>query len=53
MSGWKIDIKSHGQLEEMGFAFDEYEDSDVTPDEAAVEEEVAVREESEVENADA
>ncbi|MBO5514337.1 MAG: transcription termination/antitermination protein NusA [Mogibacterium sp.] len=53
VSGWKIDIKSHGQLEEMGFAFDEYEDSDVTPDEAAVEEEVAVSEESEVENADA
>lgn len=28
VSGWKIDIKSHDQLEEMGFAFDEYEDSD-------------------------
>ncbi len=41
VSGWKIDIKSHGQLEEMGFAFDEYE------------EEVAASEESEVENADA
>lgn len=27
VSGWKIDIKSHEQLEEMGFAFDEYEDS--------------------------
>ena len=53
VSGWKIDIKSHGQLEEMGFAFDEYEDSDITPVEAAVEEEVAVSEESEVENADA
>ena len=53
VSGWKIDIKSHGQLEEMGFAFDEYEDSDITPVEAPVEEEVAVSEESEVENADA
>ena len=28
VSGWKIDIKSNSQLEEMGFAFDEYEDSD-------------------------
>ena len=28
VSGWKIDIKSHDQLEEMGFAFDEYEDSE-------------------------
>ena len=28
VSGWKIDIKSHEQLEEMGFAFDEYEDSE-------------------------
>ncbi len=53
VSGWKIDIKSHGQLEEMGFAFDEYEDSDDTPVEAQAEEEVAVSEESEVENADA
>ena len=53
VSGWKIDIKSHGQLEEMGFAFDEYEDSDIAPDEAPAEEEVAVSEESEVENADA
>ena len=29
VSGWKIDIKSNDQLKEMGFAFDEYEDSDV------------------------
>jgi N utilization substance protein A len=29
VSGWKIDIKSNDQLREMGFAFDEYEDSDV------------------------
>ena len=28
VSGWKIDIKSNDQLKEMGFAFDEYEDSD-------------------------
>lgn len=27
VSGWKIDIKSHEQLREMGFAFDEYEDT--------------------------
>ena len=57
VSGWKIDIKSHEQLEEMGFAFDEYEDSeDVAneiPEDAAIEEEVTAVEESEVENADA
>lgn len=29
VSGWKIDIKSHDQLREMGFAFDEYEDTDI------------------------
>ena len=52
VSGWKIDIKSHEQLEEMGFAFDEYEDSDVIPEEIAGDE-VAIIEESEVENADA
>lgn len=28
VSNWKIDIKSNDQLREMGFAFDEYEDSD-------------------------
>jgi N utilization substance protein A len=28
VSGWKIDIKSRAQLEEMGFDFDEYEDED-------------------------
>ena len=28
VSGWKIDIKSNDQLKEMGFAFDEYEDSE-------------------------
>ncbi len=27
VSNWKIDIKSNSQLKEMGFAFDEYEDS--------------------------
>ena len=30
VSNWKIDIKSHQQLKEMGFAFDEYEDADDT-----------------------
>ena len=30
VSNWKIDIKSHQQLKEMGFAFDEYEDADAT-----------------------
>ena len=30
VSNWKIDIKSNEQLKEMGFAFDEYEDSDMT-----------------------
>ena len=28
VSGWKIDIKSNEQLKEMGFAFDEYEESE-------------------------
>jgi N utilization substance protein A len=28
VSGWKIDIKSNDQLKKMGFAFDEYEDSE-------------------------
>ena len=28
VSNWKIDIKSNDQLREMGFAFEEYEDSD-------------------------
>ncbi|MCQ2567037.1 MAG: transcription termination factor NusA [Mogibacterium sp.] len=28
VSGWKIDIKSNEQLREMGFAFEEYEDTD-------------------------
>lgn len=28
VSGWKIDIKSNEQLEEMGFDFDEYKDSE-------------------------
>ena len=32
VSGWKIDIKSKSQLEESGFAFDEYEDSDAELD---------------------
>lgn len=31
VSGWKIDIKSRSQLEEIGFDFDEYEDSE-TPE---------------------
>lgn len=53
VSGWKIDIKSHGQLEEMGFAFDEYEDTEDAADEELTGEEVAVSEESEVNNADA
>ena len=35
VSGWKIDIKSHSQLEEMGFAFDEYEDSEDMAEDAA------------------
>ena len=38
VSGWKIDIKSHEQLEEMGFAFDEYEDSDEAEGVTGVEE---------------
>ena len=29
VSGWKIDIKSKSQLEEIGFDFDEYEDADI------------------------
>ncbi|HHW94677.1 MAG TPA: transcription termination/antitermination protein NusA [Mogibacterium sp.] len=33
VSGWKIDIKSHDQLREMGFDFDEYEESDDEPPE--------------------
>lgn len=37
VSGWKIDIKSNDQLKEMGFDFDEYEDS---------EEDVELREEA-------
>lgn len=44
VSGWKIDIKSHEQLEEMGFAFDEYEDSEDIDESAAeefIEEEAA------------
>lgn len=42
VSGWKIDIKSHSQLEEMGFAFDEYEDSgDMAEDEAEMTENAA------------
>lgn len=53
VSGWKIDIKSHSQLEEMGFAFDEYEDTDdIAEDEITAEEAVSI-EESEIENADA
>ena len=32
VSGWKIDIKSNEQLKEMGFAFDEYEDSEDAPE---------------------
>jgi N utilization substance protein A len=32
VSGWKIDIKSNDQLKEMGFAFDEYEDSESAAD---------------------
>ena len=37
VSGWKIDIKSNDQLKEMGFAFEEYEDSEdeETADESA------------------
>ncbi|MBE6041510.1 MAG: transcription termination/antitermination protein NusA [Clostridiales bacterium] len=46
VSGWKIDIKSNQQLREMGFAFDEYEDSDY-------EEEVGVIEETSDDGADA
>jgi hypothetical protein len=37
----------------MGFAFDEYEDSDDPADEEFIEQEVTSSEESEVENADA
>ena len=53
VSGWKIDIKSHGQLEEMGFAFEEYEDTDDVSGIETAEEEVSASEEIEVENADA
>ena len=35
VSGWKIDIKSNEQLREMGFAFEEYEDSDELTDEVS------------------
>ena len=38
VSGWKIDIKSNEQLKEMGFAFDEYEDSDVADEVTEIEE---------------
>ena len=38
VSGWKIDIKSNEQLREMGFAFDEYEDSDETEEVTGIEE---------------
>ncbi len=42
VSNWKIDIKSNSQLKEMGFAFDEYEDSadeiEATEEEQIVEE---------------
>ena len=51
VSGWKIDIKSNDQLKEMGFAFDEYEDSVETA--ADMMEEVADSEETSDNNADA
>ena len=38
VSGWKIDIKSNDQLKEMGFAFDEYEDSDAADEVTEIEE---------------
>ena len=38
VSGWKIDIKSNEQLKEMGFAFDEYEDSDEAGEVTEIEE---------------
>ncbi len=44
VSGWKIDIKSHEQLEEMGFAFDEYEDSEEIEDGAAYAADEAIEE---------
>lgn len=66
VSGWKIDIKSHEQLEEMGFAFDEYEDAEDIAEaeaegiaeaednaEAAVTEEVGAVEETSDSEADA
>ena len=59
VSGWKIDIKSHEQLEEMGFAFDEYEDSEDIEDigestaEDFIEEEVTAIEETSDSEADA
>ena len=59
VSGWKIDIKSHEQLEEMGFAFDEYEDSEDIEDigesaaEEFIEEEVTAIEETSDSEADA
>ena len=59
VSGWKIDIKSHEQLEEMGFAFDEYEDSEDIEDigesaaEDFAEEEVTAIEETSDSEADA
>jgi N utilization substance protein A len=40
VSGWKIDIKSNDQLKEMGFAFDEYEDSEYREPVAAADNEV-------------
>ena len=44
---------TNSQLEEMGFAFDEYEDTDdIAEDEITAEEAVSI-EESEIENADA
>lgn len=53
VSGWKIDIKSHDQLEEMGFAFEEYEESEDAEGDDFLGEEVAEREETSGDEADA
>ncbi len=49
VSNWKIDIKSNSQLKEMGFAFDEYEETEA----AETTEEEHTVEETEASNADA
>lgn len=48
VSGWKIDIKSNRQLEDSGFAFDDYEDieePDIATDVAVADEEKQTEEE--------